>query len=795
MTVPMKTLLRRLLVAIILVAFVVKGGAQTYQDLNRNGRCDPYENPNLTVGERVEDLLSRMTSEEKVGQLVMTMGWEYYEKIGNQYVLTEKFKKELREKHLGSTWALMRADPWTQKTLQNGLTPEAAHNLTNEMQLWNRQNTRLGIPLLFAEEAPHGHMAIGTTVLPTAIGRASTFNKKLENFLGWSVAGELYAQGAHIAFGPVLDIVRDPRWSRVEETYGEDPVLTAQMGGEYAAGIQSYASRQSYLPNVISTLKHFSAHGVSEGGHNGNTAQVGKRELLTTLSYPFMIALQPYGIRSVMTAYNDVDGIPCTGNPWLLRDVLRHDWGFQGIVISDLYAINGLVSARMAADYSEAAAQAVKAGVDIDLGGSCYGAPLLQAVRNGWVSETQIDELVRHVLTQKFQLGLFDATFDKPYVPFDKTLHESWNLKAAQESIVLLKNESRTLPFSKEVKKVAVIGPNADNVYNMLGDYTAPQADGSVVTVLQGIREKLPDAQVEYVQGCHIRDTSLNDIARAVRAAREADVVVLALGGSSARDFRTNYRQTGAADVTGPAVSDMDAGEGFDRATLQMLGRQEELLKAVVQCGKPVALVMIQGRPLDLSWADANVPAILNAWYPGSQGGRAVADVLFGDVNPSGKLPVSYPRSVGQLPVYYNTTEVRHNYTDQSASPLYPFGYGLSYTTFEYSNLQTVWKSDTTLEVSMQLANTGDCDGTEVVQLYVRHHKASVKTPERQLKAFDKVFLKKGETKTVTMTLPKSDFAILNADLRWVVEPGTVTLLVGSSSRDIRLEGDVKVGD
>lgn len=749
---------------------------------------DPYENPELTVEKRVEDLLSKMTLEEKAGQLVMTMGWEYYEKSGKKYVLTDKFKDAIQNRHIGSTWAVMRADPWTQKTLQNGLTPEAAHYLTNEMQLWNRKNTRLGIPLLFAEEAPHGHMAIGTIVLPTAIGRASTFNKKLENFSGWSVANELYAQGANIAFGPVLDIVRDPRWSRVEETYGEDPVLAGQMGGEYAAGIQSYASRQSYMPNIISTLKHFTAHGISEGGHNGNTAQVGKRELLSVLSYPFMLATQQFGAKSVMTAYNDVDGIPCSGNQWLFRDVLRRDWGFKGLVISDLFAINGLVSARIAADYSEAAAMAVKAGVDIDLGGSCYGEQLVQAVKNGLVTEAQIDELVKHVLTQKFQLGLFDDTFDKPYVAFDKTLHEIWNLRAAQESIILLKNDNHTLPLSKEVKKVAVIGPNADNMYNMLGDYTAPQADGSVITVLQGIREKLPDAQVEYVQGCHIRDTSLNDIARAVRAAEGADVVVAVLGGSSARDFRTNYKETGAAEVTGSAVSDMDAGEGFDRATLRMLGRQEELLKALCATGKPVVLVMIQGRPLDLSWADANVPAILNAWYPGAQGGRAVADILFGDVNPSGKLPISYPRSVGQLPVYYNATEVRRDYTDAPASPLYPFGYGLSYTTFEYSNLQSVWKNDSTLEVSFQLANTGQYDGAEAAQLYMRHNKASVKTPERQLKAFEKIYLNKGQSAVVTFTLHKSDFAILNADMQWVVEPGPVTLMVGSSSQDIRGE-------
>jgi Beta-glucosidase-related glycosidases len=777
----------RLSLLLTLTAFTTAGIAQSYIDLNHNGQMDPYENPKLSVEERVGDLLSQMTLEEKAGQLVMTMGWEYYEKTGNQYVLTEKFKDAIQNKHIGSSWAVMRADPWTQKTLQNGLTPETAGTVLNEMQLWNRKNTRLGIPLMFAEEAPHGHMAIGTTVLPTAIGRASTFNKKLENILGWCVGSEIWAQGAQIAFGPVLDIVRDPRWSRVEETYGEDPVLAGQMGGAYAKGLQEYT--------LISTLKHFAAHGISEGGHNGNTAQVGRRELLSVLSYPFVLAIQQFGAKSVMTAYNDVDGIPCSGNKWLLRDELRNEWGFKGLLISDLYAINGLVSARIAADYSEAAALAVKAGVDIDLGGSCYGKQLVQAVKKGLVSESLVDELVRRVLTHKFRQGLFDNKFDKsfPKLEQDMTYDEDCNLNAARESVILLKNENRTLPLSKEVKKVAVIGPNADNVYNMLGDYTAPQADGSVITVLQGIREKLPDAQVEYVRGCHIRDTSLNEIAQAVRAAEGADVVVAVLGGSSARDFRTNYKETGAAEVTGPAVSDMDAGEGFDRATLNMLGRQEELLKALCATGKPVVLVMIQGRPLDLSWADARVPAILNAWYPGSQGGRAIADILFGDVNPSGKLPISYPRSVGQLPVYYNATEVRRDYTDVPASPLYPFGYGLSYTTFEYSNLESCWINDTTLDISCQLTNTGNYDGAEATQLYMRHNQASVKTPERQLKAFEKVFLKKGETKTVTMTLSKSDFAILNADLRWIVEPGTVTLMLGSSSQDIRLQGEVRV--
>ena len=761
----------------------VRAQAPLYQDLNHNGRIDTYENPDLSIAQRVDDLMSRMTLEEKVGQLAMTMGWEYYDKSDSGYVLTDKFKSAVHERQIGGAWAVMRADPWTQKTLFNGLTPNVSRSVTDEMQRWNRANTRLGIPLFFAEEAPHGHMAIGTTVLPTAIGRASTFNPELEYMLGYYVSREVHDQGAQIAFGPVLDIVRDPRWSRVEETYGEDPVLSAVMGSAYTRGLQS--------AGLVSTLKHLTAHGVSEGGHNGNTAQVGPREVLSVLSYPFMTAIQN-GASSVMTSYNDVDGIPCSGNPWLLRNVLRQQWGFRGLVISDLFAINGLVSARMAEDYTEAAALAVKAGVHIDLGASCYGEPLVQAVRKGLVSEEQVDELVRDVLAEKFKMGLFDDAFQHTAASEPKSRNTEWNRRAAQESIVLLKNDNHTLPLSKDIKKVTVIGPNADNIYNMLGDYTAPQQEGAVTTILQGVREKLSDAEVTYVRGCHIRDTNNAEIDRAVRAAQDADVIVVALGGSSARDFRTNYQQTGAADVSSPALSDMDAGEGFDRATLKMLGRQEELLQALCATGKPVVLVMIQGRPLDLSWADKHVPAILNAWYPGAQGGRAVADILFGDANPSGRLPVSYPRSVGQLPVYYNTLDPRRDYTDASAQPLYPFGYGLSYTTFKYSNLTTTWTDGSMLEISFQLTNTGDCDGAEVAQVYVRDEKASVKTPERQLKGFQKVSLKRGETQTVTIRVPKQDLAVLTADLQWVVEPGEFTVMVGSSSVDIKLEGRVE---
>ena len=746
-----------------------------YNDLNKNGRMDPYENPSASIEERVDNLISLMTLEEKVGQLQMTMGWEYYDRQGQEVSISDKFKQDIRNRHLGSTWALMRADPWTQKDFSNGLDFEKAGQLTQEMQQWVRDSTRLGIPIFFAEECPHGLMALNTMVFPTAIGRASSFNVELERIMGMAVAVESSLHGVNIAFGPVADIARDPRWSRMEEGYGEDPVLTAVMASQYVWGLQS--------AGLIATMKHFSAYGVSEGGHNGASAHVGNRELLSVLSYPFMKSVQN-GLKSLMTSYNDVDGIPCSGNDWLMKEVLRDSWKFNGLVISDLYAINGLVSARVAADYSEAAAMAVRAGVNIDLGASCYGEPLIEAVRKGLVTEAQIDEVLRPVLTAKYEQGLFDDTrMGWNYLKSDYSIE----LLAAEQSAVLLKNENKLLPLSKTTKRIAVIGPNADNMYNMLGDYTAPQQPEAVITLLEGVRQVAPKAKIDYVKGCGIRDTSWQEINRAVEAAQKADVVIIALGGSSARDFETTFQKTGAAEVAGPTVSDMECGEGFDRATLDLMGYQQELLESVCATGKPVVLVLIQGRPLNITWADEHVPAILNAWYPGAKGGLAIANILFGETCPSGHLPVTYPRSAGQLPVYYNTISVRRDYTDASAQPLYPFGYGLSYTTFEYGK-PVVSQTKDTVKISFTIANTGDYDGMEVVQLYVADKISSVMLPERQLKQFQKVGLKKGESKEVEFILTDEDFALLNGKLEWVVEPGGFDIHIGPSSVDSKIE-------
>lgn len=753
--------------------------APRYNDLNRNGRCDAYENPTLSVEARVEDLLAHMTLDEKIGQLAMTMGWEYYERDGRGVRLTPKFEHDMGDRLVGGTWAVMRADPWTQKTLDNGLTPATARQASNAMQQWVRRHTRLGIPLLLAEECPHGHMAIGTDVLPTGLGRAATFDPLLEYELGRAVAAQLSLQGGNVAFGPVLDICRDPRWSRTEEGYGEDPWLSGTMGNAYSRGLAA--------GGVLPVAKHFSGYGATEGGHNGTSTHAGRRELMAELSLPFRLCPEA----AVMSAYNDIDGLPCSANRWLLTDVLRRQWGFRRPVISDLYAIDGLVGHGVATDKREAAAMALHAGVTIDLGAACYGEPLREAIADGRVSSTELDEAVRTVLTCKYELGFFDKDFENiDNQEFNNFNFEELNRQAATESVVLLKNDG-LLPLSKSVKRVAVIGPNADNVYNMLGDYTAPQSGESVVTLWEGVQAKLPQAQVEFVKGCAIRDTSWQEIDRAVAAARAADVVIMALGGSSARDFRTNYHETGAADATAPTVSDMESGEGFDRATLSLMGHQQALLQAVVATGTPTVLVMIQGRPLDLTWADAHVPAILTAWYPGSQGGAAVADILFGDANPSGRLPLSYPRSAGQLPVNYQNAAARPDYTDASAQPLYPFGYGLSYTQFDYSAL-TAEVRDTTVTVTLTVRNSGDCDGSEVVQLYLQNAAAPVALSERRLAAFSRVALRAGESKTVVLRLNRKDLSVMDEDGEWQFISGQTTLLVGASSQDIRLKATVE---
>ena len=781
-------MIKRLYILVIVQMVCTLGFTQSSPSL------PAYKDPSLSIDIRLSDLLSRMTLEEKVGQLLCPLGWEMYEIHGSEVHPSGKFKQLIKERNVGMLWATYRADPWTKKTLANGLNPEMAAKAGNALQKYVMENTRLGIPMFLAEEAPHGHMAIGATVFPTGIGMAATWSPELVKEVGQVIAKEIRSQGGHISYGPVLDLTRDPRWSRVEETFGEDPVLSGILGASMVDGLGGGNLSQKYA--TIATLKHFLAYAVPEGGQNGNYASVGIRDLHQNFLPPFRKAIDA-GALSVMTSYNSIDGIPCTSNHYLLTQLLRNEWKFRGFVVSDLYSIEGIHESHFVAPTKEnAAIQSVTAGVDVDLGGDAY-TNLCHAVQSGQMDKTVIDTAVCRVLRMKFEMGLFEHPYVDPKIAA-KTVrckeHIELARKIAQSSITLLKNENSILPLSKTINKVAVIGPNADNRYNMLGDYTAPQEDSNVKTVLDGILTKLSPFRVEYVRGCAIRDTTVNEIEQAIEAARRSEVVIVVVGGSSARDFKTSYKETGAAVAEEGSVSDMECGEGFDRASLSLLGRQQELLESLQKTGKPLIVVYIEGRPLEKNWASEYADALLTAYYPGQEGGNAIADVLFGDYNPSGRLPISVPRSVGQIPVYYNKKAPRnHDYVEVSSSPLYSFGYGMSYTTFEYSDLQVVQKSARCFEVSFKVKNTGKYDGEEVSQLYMRDEYASVVQPMKQLKHFERFHLKKGEEKKVTFVLTEEDFFLVNYTLKKVVESGTFQVMIGSSSDDIRLEKSISV--
>ena len=744
-----------------------------------NGNPSAYKEAGRSAEVRAEALLKKMTVDEKLGQLLCPLGWPMYDKVSADSVtISDQYRAFIQQQHGGMLWATFRADPWTKKTLETGLDPTLAAKAYNALQRYAIDSTRLGIPIMLAEEAPHGHMAIGTTVFPTSIGLASTWDTELVEEVGSIIGTELQAQGATIGYGPVIDLAREPRWSRVEETYGEDVHLTSQMASAMVRGTSSRG--------VISTLKHFVAYGVPEGGHNGNPSIIGMRDLRENVLPTFKAAIDA-GALSVMTSYNSLDGIPTTCNPELLTGVLRDEWKFNGFVVSDLESIDGLArDHKVAASKQEAGEMALMAGVDVDLGANCY-ALLNESVESGRLSMAVLDRAVKRVLIRKFEAGLFD----NPYIDETEAAglvrtpeHIETAAQAAREGVVLLKNNG-ILPLKKDMT-VALIGPNADNQYNQLGDYTAPQAEDHVVTMREGLEAK--GINVRYVKGCAIRDTRDSQIAQALVATMLSDVAVVVVGGSSARDFRTKYIDTGAAVVDEDSVSDMEAGEGFDRASLELMGLQSELLKAVRAVGKPVVVVYVEGRPLDKDWASEKADALLTMWYPGGEGGTALADVLFGDYNPAGRLPVSVPRDAGQLPVYYNKKNPRgHDYVEMSADPLYPFGYGLSYTTFEYSGL-SVSGSVPEVEVTVQVRNTGSRDGDEVVQLYVIDPLASTVRPRKQLRAFDRVFIKAGETVPVTLKLGPEAFSLVNAAGETVVERGDFILEVGASSGDIRLK-------
>ena len=776
----------------LIAAFVLSFGHGLFPQTSQASQASsnlPYLNPHLPVDERVADLLSRMTLEEKVGQLEVPLGWQMYQRAGDAVEVSQTFKKMMAGPEPGTLYGVLRADPWTKVTLQTGLSPRQAAEAVNAIQKYAITHSSLHIPLLLAEECTHGHMAIGATTFPTAIGQASTWDPALIEDMERAVAEETRASGANNCYAPLINIGREQRWSRVEETYGEDPYLTARMAAANVRGFQGAGLTSQAA--ISSTLKTYLGYGVPEGGHNSGPVHAGIQEIQTVFLPPFRAGVAA-GASSIMAAYNAIDSIPCVANHWLLTDILRGQLRFKGFVVSDLYAIDGLVGTHhVATNAQQAAILSLNAGVDSDLGANAF-PELVEAVKEGRIPREVIDRAVARILRVKFQLGLFESPYADPERAekvTDNEPHRALARQVARESIILLKNAGGLLPLSRQAGSIAVIGPNADSVYNQLGDYTAPQSENKVVTVLQAIRAAVgPGTVVRYAKGTSIRGTSEAGFSEALEAVRQSKVAIVVLGGSSARDFNTSYAATGAANPRMDANgSDMDSGEGFDRATLGLAGVQLKLLQQIVATGKPVVLVLIEGRPLEMRWAAANVPAILNAWYPGEAGGLAIADVLFGDYDPAGRLAVSVPRAVGQLPIYYGSP--RADYIEMKGSPQFAFGFGLSYTTFKYTNLRAALhqtQDSVTADVSVDVSNTGTRGGDEVAQLYLHPVSSSVVTPMKALRGFQRIHLDPGQTRTVTFHLKPEDLAVFDPEDRWIVEPGTFKVMVGGASDNIQ---------
>lgn len=752
-----------------------------------------YKDRTKPIPERVEHLLGLMTLEEKAGQLVQPFGWQTYEHINGEIRLTEAFKKQIEQTGVGSLYGVLRADPWTGVTLESGLSPREGAEAVNTIQRYAIENSRLGIPILIGEECSHGHMAIGATVFPVPLSLGSTWNVDLYREMCRAVGRETRSQGGAVTYSPVLDVVRDPRWGRTEECFGEDAHLISEMAVASVEGLQG--EKLDGEDSVAATLKHFVGYGSSEGGRNAGPVHMGRRELLEVDLLPFRKAVEA-GAASIMPAYNEIDGVPCTTNQELLEDVLRNDWGFDGMVITDCGAIDMLASGHdIAADGRDAAVQAIRAGIDMEMSGEMFGKHLVEAAHAGQLEEEVLDRAVRRVLTLKFRLGLFESPYanpDRAEQVIGSAEHVELARKLAGEGIVLLKNDG-VLPLAPGAGKIAVIGPNADAGYNQLGDYTSPQPRDKVTTVLGGIRSKLADTpeQVLYAPGCQIKGDSREGFEFALSTAEQADTVIMVVGGSSARDFGEGSidLKTGASKVTGNSESDMDCGEGIDRLSLTLSGVQLELIQEIHKLGKPLVVVYINGRPITEPWIDEHADAILEAWYPGQEGGHAVSDILFGDVNPSGRLTISIPKHVGQLPVYYNGKRSRgKRYLEADLQPSYPFGFGLSYTEFTFDKLSVSSDSiskNEEVQVRVEVKNTGQRAGAEVVQLYVTDVASTVTRPGKELKGFRKVFLQPGESQTVEFTVGPEQLQYIGANYEPVVEPGEFQVHVGKHVNEL----------
>ena len=713
-----------------------------------------YRNPNLPTEERVENLLSQMTLEEKIGQMCQVDG-----RVDPEAWITER--------HIGSFLNVIG-------------------DITNQLQAVAAKS-RLGIPLIFGIDAIHGHaLWPQAAVFPTQLAQACSWNADLVQEVGRVTAIETALTGIHWTFSPVLGTARDLRWGRIDETYGEDPYLVGVLGQALIRGYQGDDLKDPYA--ILACAKHYAGYPGSQGGRDSYEAELTERSLRSLYLKPFHEAVKA-GCATFMTGYQAIDGVPCTINPWLLRDVLKDEWGFEGFLVTDWNNIGRLHIEQMVCEtIAEASQLAVESGNDMMMSTPEFYEEALQLAQDGKIDIRQVDEACRRILRLKFELGLFD---DKRYLDLKKgpgligcQAHRQAALESAYQSIVLLKNQDNLLPLLESTSRIAVIGPNADDEVAQLGDWTFGGVIGSVhagteheylasisrdnvITVLQGIRDRAnPATQVDYARGCDVLDPNLNDIPAAAVLARQADIAVVVVGDSLLQN-----------------------GEVRDRADLDLSGGQQQLLEAIHATGTPLVVVLINGKPLSIPWVAKHAHAIIEAWNPGSEGGAAVAGILFGDRNPSGKLSISTPYHVGQQPVYYNQIPGWHRdrYGDMPAEPLYAFGYGLSYTTYAYSYLKVVTpilKTGEALQVEIDVENTGDRAGVEIAQLYINDVFSSVTTPIKELKAFQRVALNPGEVKTIRLEVPFDQLSLVNQQMETVVELGEFQVMVGPSSRD-----------
>lgn len=756
----------------------------------------PYQDSTLSVELRVTDLLGRMTLDEKISQMnMLSLNNLNFDKKGQ--VSVASLDSLFGGKSIGCL-----ESPF--------IGVHEISRLSEAADDYLRNHTRLGIPAIQIAECLHGQLAFGATIFPQAIAQGSTWNPELIQKMAAVIAEEASLSGVDQALSPLFDLARDPRYGRVEECFGEDPFLVAEMGKAFVFGMQGDPSlTKTHIPDnkLICTAKHFVAYSAPIAGINLGPNNLGPRDLRSLHIYPFKKAIEEANIYAVMPAYNEVNGIPLHANEYLMKDVLRKELGFKGYVFSDYEGI-AMVDYfhKLTHSKAETAIRALEAGIDLEAPKSYAYAELAELVENGKIGVTQIDEAVKNILTAKFKAGLFDKPYKAPR-NVAELVHKDTSVglarEIAEESIILLKNENDLLPLDPlKLRSIAVIGPNANQV--QYGDYSCTKDNSSGVTILEGIKKYTDNMlEINYAKGCHITGDDRNQIPEAVQAAKKSDVVVLVIGGTSSTLSGIGWGEDIAGDYP-------TCGEGFDRTTLTPPGVQPELIEAIYKTGKPVVLVMVHGRAYSIAYEKEHLPAIVEAWYPGEEGGNAIARVLFGEVNPSGKLTVSVPRSAGHTPVFYNAKpsgrgfyrqrgseeKPGRDYVFSSPDPLFPFGHGLSYTQFEYTDLKvadTELDMNADIKLSVTVKNTGKVVGKEVVQVYINDKISSVTTPVKMLKEFKKVEIAPSAQVTIEFSIPINELGLWDKNMNYVVEPGEFEIMVGSSSEDIRLKKTISI--